>query len=105
MTKKLKVSGIIDSQSPLTIINYDTVKEALSDIGIQIKPNFLNVNIKGGVGNVDPVQNRIKAIEVNGKKAYSIQGAGAIVSTLNTYINLAVYIGKLQVFHYWYQQS
>ncbi|CAI2656826.1 Macrolide export ATP-binding/permease protein MacB [Apilactobacillus kunkeei] len=92
VTKKLKVSGIIDSQSPLTIINYDTVKEALSDIGIQIKPNFLNVNIKGGVGNVDPVQNRIKAIEVNGKKAYSIQGAGAIVSTLNTYINLAVYV-------------
>ena len=92
VTKKLKVSGIIDSQSPLTIINYDTVKEALSDNGIQIKPNFLNVNIKGGVGNVDPVQNRIKAIEVNGKKAYSIQGAGAIVSTLNTYINLAVYV-------------
>ncbi|MFN1208493.1 ABC transporter ATP-binding protein, partial [Enterococcus lactis] len=56
VTKKLKVSGIIDSQSPLTIINYDTVKEALSDNGIQIKPNFLNVNIKGGVGNVDPVQ-------------------------------------------------
>ncbi|CAI2661816.1 Macrolide export ATP-binding/permease protein MacB [Apilactobacillus kunkeei] len=92
VTKKLKVSGIIDSQSPLTIINYDTVKEALSDNGIQIKPNFLNVNIKGGVGNVYPVQNRIKAIEVNGKKAYSIQGAGAIVSTLNTYINLAVYV-------------
>ncbi|CAI2666917.1 Macrolide export ATP-binding/permease protein MacB [Apilactobacillus kunkeei] len=92
VTKKLKVSGIIDSQSPLTIINYDTVKEALSDNGIQIKPNFLNVNIKGGVGNVDPVQNRIKAIEVNGKKAYSIQGAGAIVSTLNTYISLAVYV-------------
>ncbi|TPR54996.1 ABC transporter ATP-binding protein/permease [Apilactobacillus kunkeei] len=92
VTKKLKVSGIIDSQSPLTIINYDTVKEALSDNGIQIKPNFLNVNIKGGVGNVDPVQNRIKAIKVNGKKAYSIQGAGAIVSTLNTYINLAVYV-------------
>lgn len=90
--KKLKISGIIDSQSPLTIINYATVKEALADNGIKIEPNFLNVNIKGGVNNVDPVQNRIKAIEVNGKKAYSIQGAGAIVSTLNTYINLAVYV-------------
>ena len=92
VTKKLKISGIIDSQSPLTIINYATVKEALADNGIKIEPNFLNVNIKGGVNNVDPVQNRIKAIEVNGKKAYSIQGAGAIVSTLNTYINLAVYV-------------
>ncbi|CAI2666261.1 Macrolide export ATP-binding/permease protein MacB [Apilactobacillus kunkeei] len=92
VTKKLNVSGIIDSQSPLTIINYATVKEALVDNGIKIEPNFLNVNIKGGVNNVDPVQNRIKAIEVNGKKAYSIQGAGAIVSTLNTYINLAVYV-------------
>ncbi|WP_220729151.1 ABC transporter ATP-binding protein/permease [Apilactobacillus zhangqiuensis] len=92
VTKKLKISGIIDSQSPLTIINYATVKEALADNGIKIEPNFLNVNIKGGVSNVDPVQNRIKAIEVNGKKAYSIQGAGAIVSTLNTYINLAVYV-------------
>ena len=92
VTKKLNVSGIIDSQSPLTIINYATVKEALADNGIKIEPNFLNVNIKGGVNNVDPVQNRIKAIEVNGKKAYSIQGAGAIVSTLNTYINLAVYV-------------
>lgn len=92
VTKKLKISGVIDSQSPLTIINYATVKEALADNGIKIEPNFLNVNIKGGVNNVDPVQNRIKAIEVNGKKAYSIQGAGAIVSTLNTYINLAVYV-------------
>lgn len=92
VTKKLKISGIIDSQSPLTIINYATVKEALADNGIKIEPNFLNVNIKGGVNNVDPVQNRIKTIEVNGKKAYSIQGAGAIVSTLNTYINLAVYV-------------
>ncbi|WP_414827126.1 ATP-binding cassette domain-containing protein [Apilactobacillus kunkeei] len=92
VTKKLKISGIIDSQSPLTIINYATVKESLADNGIKIEPNFLNVNIKGGVNNVDPVQNRIKAIEVNGKKAYSIQGAGAIVSTLNTYINLAVYV-------------
>ncbi|KOY77550.1 ABC transporter, ATP-binding protein [Apilactobacillus kunkeei] len=92
VTKKLKISGIIDSQSPLTIINYATVKEVLSDNGIKIEPNFLNVNIKGGVNNVDPVQNRIKTIEVNGKKAYSIQGAGAIVSTLNTYINLAVYV-------------
>ncbi|KOY75945.1 ABC transporter, ATP-binding protein [Apilactobacillus kunkeei] len=92
VTKKLKISGIIDSQSPLTIINYATVKEALADNGIKIEPNFLNVNIKGGVNNVNPVQNRIKAIEVNGKKAYSIQGAGAIVSTLNTYINLAVYV-------------
>ncbi|MCL8495397.1 ATP-binding cassette domain-containing protein [Apilactobacillus sp. F1] len=92
VTKKLNVSGIIDSQSPLTIINYATVREALAENGIKIEPNFLNVNIKGGVNNVDPVQNRIKAIEVNGKKAYSIQGAGAIVSTLNTYINLAVYV-------------
>ncbi|KIM18247.1 ABC transporter ATP-binding protein [Apilactobacillus kunkeei] len=92
VTKKLKISGIIDSQSPLTIINYATVREALAENGIKIEPNFLNVNIKGGVNNVDPVQNRIKAIEVNGKKAYSIQGAGAIVSTLNTYINLAVYV-------------
>lgn len=92
VTQKLKVSGIIDSQSPLTIINYATVKETLADNGIKIEPNFLNVNIKGGVSNVDPVQNRIKAIEVKGKKAYSIQGAGAIVSTLNTYINLAVYV-------------
>ncbi|MBC6388806.1 ATP-binding cassette domain-containing protein [Lactobacillus kunkeei] len=92
VTENLKISGVIDSQSPLTIINYDTVKEALANNGITIKPNFLNVNIKGGVNNVNPVQNRIKAIKVNDKKAYSIQGAGAIVSTLNTYINLAVYV-------------
>lgn len=92
ITTDLKVSGISDSQSPISIINYNTLGKALSANGIKIEPNFLNVNISGGVSNVTPVQNRIKDLEADGKKLYSIQGAGAIVSTLNTYINLAVYV-------------
>lgn len=92
ITTNLKVSGIADSQTPISIISYNTIGKALSANGIKIEPNFLNVNISGGVSNVTPVQNRIKALEADGKKLYSIQGAGAIVSTLNTYINLAVYV-------------
>ncbi|GAA6112989.1 ABC transporter ATP-binding protein/permease [Apilactobacillus apinorum] len=92
ITTNLKVSGIADSQSPISIIGYTTLGKALSANGIKIELNFLNVNISGGVSNVTPVQNRIKALSADGKKLYSIQGAGAIVSTLNTYINLAVYV-------------
>ncbi|MCL0312450.1 ATP-binding cassette domain-containing protein [Apilactobacillus sp. TMW 2.2459] len=92
VVKTLKVSGISDSQSPLVFVNYQTMKTMLADSGIKIKPNFLSADISGGVGKVDPTQKSINNIKVNGKKAYSVNGAGTIVTSLNTYINLAVYV-------------
>ncbi|KRM68435.1 ABC transporter, ATP-binding protein [Apilactobacillus ozensis DSM 23829 = JCM 17196] len=92
VVKILTVSGVSDSQSPLVFVNYKTMDKMLASNGIKMKPNFLSVDISGGVNNVDPTQKNINNLKVNGKKAYSVSGAGTIVTTLNTYINLAVYV-------------
>ncbi|TPR19534.1 ATP-binding cassette domain-containing protein [Apilactobacillus timberlakei] len=92
VTKDFKIAGIYDSQSPLVITTYNTVKKALNDNKIKMTTTFIDAKIKGGVGNVTPVQNKINAMKVNNKKAYNVSGAGSIISTLNTYINLAVYV-------------
>ncbi|TPR26277.1 ATP-binding cassette domain-containing protein [Apilactobacillus micheneri] len=92
VTKNFKIAGIYDSQSPLVVTTYNTVKQALADNKIKMTTTFIDAKIKGGVGNVTPVQNKINAMKVNNKKAYSVSGAGSIVSTLNTYINLAIYV-------------
>lgn len=92
VTSNLKISGIVDSQSPITIINFATIQKELNANGIDAKTNYINAEIDGGVKNVTPVQNRINKLTVNNKRAYTVSGAGEIVSTLNTYINLAVYV-------------
>lgn len=92
VTSNLKISGIVDSQSPITIVNFTTIQKELKANGITPKTNYINAEIKGGVDNVTPVQNRINKLTVNNKRAYTVSGAGEIVSTLNTYINLAVYV-------------
>jgi putative ABC transport system permease protein len=92
VTVELKVAGIADAQTPLVIVPFNTIKKALNHEGVTMKTNFMDVMINGGVNNVTPVQNRIKNLTVNGHKVYAVNGAGTIVSTLNTYINLAVYV-------------
>lgn len=92
ITTKLKIAGIANSQTPMVIVPFNTIKKTLSHVGIPMKTNFMDVMINGGVNNVTPVQNRIKNLTVHGRKAYAVNGAGTIVSTLNTYINLAVYV-------------
>ncbi|MHA8138505.1 ABC transporter ATP-binding protein/permease [Lactobacillaceae bacterium Scapto_B20] len=91
MTKEVKVSGISDGISSAVSVSYDTLKEIYKDNNQKIKTNFVTANIKGGVAAVNPTQDRIKALkDSNGKKEFQITGAGSIVTTLNTYINLAV---------------
>lgn len=89
LEKQVKVSGVADTQG--AAISYATMESMFKDAGLQFKPNFLAVDISGGVKNVDPVQNEIKALkDSKGKALYQITGAGSIVSTLNIYVNLAV---------------
>ncbi|MHA8262445.1 ABC transporter ATP-binding protein/permease [Lactobacillaceae bacterium Melli_B3] len=91
MTKEVKVSGISDGISSAVSVSYDTLKGIYKDNNQKIKTNFVTANIKGGVAAVNPTQDRIKALkDSNGKKEFQITGAGSIVTTLNTYINLAV---------------
>ncbi|MEJ6400116.1 ABC transporter ATP-binding protein/permease [Nicoliella lavandulae] len=91
MTKSVKVSGIYDSASPIISVSYDTLKGIYKDNKQTLKTNFVTADIKGGVANVNPTQDKIKALKSsNGKKDFQITGAGSIVSTLNTYISLAV---------------
>ncbi|MBW1604847.1 ATP-binding cassette domain-containing protein [Lactobacillus sp. Sy-1] len=91
MSRKVTVSGISDSASPVIAVSYNTLKSIYSSNNQTLKTNFVTANIKGGVAEVNPTQDSIKALkDSNGKKDFQITGAGSIVSTLNTYISLAV---------------
>ncbi|MGR3742436.1 ABC transporter ATP-binding protein/permease [Companilactobacillus sp. DQM5] len=92
--RSLTVSGIISSgQSSVT---YDTLSSMFAAQNINIKPNFLVVNVNK-TENVKAVQTKIKNFtHKNSKnkavKTYQITGVGAIIDTLTTYLNLAFYI-------------
>ncbi|POH13726.1 ABC transporter ATP-binding protein [Fructilactobacillus sanfranciscensis] len=89
VSRQVKVSGVADGQG--SSISYDTLKSMFEADHLTFKPNFLAVDIAGGVQNVEPVQDSIKSIKNSqGKHNLMITGAGSIVSTLNTYVNLAV---------------
>ncbi|WP_429970618.1 ATP-binding cassette domain-containing protein [Fructilactobacillus sp. Tb1] len=89
LQQQVKVSGITNSQG--ATVSYDTMKDMFNNAGVDFKPNFVAVDIAGGVNNVEPVQNKIKEFKNSkGKAIYQITGAGSIVSTLNTYVTLAV---------------
>jgi len=93
MKKSLKVSGIVaDSNGP--VITFNTIKSLYKENDVKFYPNFVTVKINE-VGNVDKVQDKIKAYKNSdnkGKAQYQITGVGSIVDTLNTYIQLAVYV-------------
>ncbi|WP_395317958.1 ATP-binding cassette domain-containing protein [Fructilactobacillus frigidiflavus] len=89
ISRQVKVSGVTDGQG--ASISYDTLKSMFEANGLSFKPNFLAVDIDGGVQNVEPVQDKIQALKNSqGKHNLKITGAGSIVSTLNTYVTLAV---------------
>ncbi len=90
LKKMLKVSGIAAANSGATSITYDTLNQMYDAKNVKLAPNFMTVVIKGNAKNVKPVQTQIKSYKTGKKATYTITGAGAIVDTLNTYIDLAV---------------
>lgn len=90
LKKTLKVSGIAAANSGATSITYDTLNQMYDAKNVKLAPNFMTVVIKGNAKNVKPVQTQIKSYKTGKKATYTITGAGAIVDTLNTYIDLAV---------------
>lgn len=93
MTKSLKVSGITDDSSGQLQTNLQTVRNMYKSKKLTFRANFATVMIDS-LKNVTSVQDKIKGLKTdNGKKKqYQLTGAGAIVSTLNTYIQLAFYV-------------
>lgn len=90
LKQDLTVSGIASANSGSTSVTYKTLKQMYADQNIKLAPNFMTVVIKGNAKNVKPVQTKIKDYKTGKKATYTITGAGAIVDTLNTYIDLAV---------------
>ncbi|MFC6260153.1 ABC transporter ATP-binding protein/permease [Levilactobacillus fujinensis] len=92
MTKSLTVSGITDDSSGQLQTNLQTIRNMYSSKKLTFRANFATVMIDS-LKNVTSVQDKIKALKTdNGKKQYQLTGAGAMVSTLNTYIQLAFYV-------------
>ncbi|WP_143462600.1 ABC transporter ATP-binding protein/permease [Levilactobacillus enshiensis] len=92
MTKSLTVSGITDDSSGQLQTNLQTIRNMYSSKKLTFRANFATVMIDS-LKNVTSAQDKIKALKAdNGKKQYQLTGAGAIVSTLNTYIQLAFYV-------------
>ncbi|SMS15158.1 ATP-binding cassette domain-containing protein [Levilactobacillus zymae] len=92
MTKKLTVSGVTDGSSGQLQTNLQTIKQMYQSKHLTFRANFATVDI-AGFSHVTGVQDKIRALKAsNGKAQYQLTGAGAIVSTLNTYIQLAFYV-------------
>lgn len=89
MSRDLKVSGIIKSGTDAA--SYDTLNSMYKAQNVTLRANFAAVSMKD-VQTTKTVQTKIKDINVNGKKAFVITGAGAILDSLNTYISLAFYV-------------
>ncbi|KID41107.1 ABC transporter ATP-binding protein/permease [Fructilactobacillus fructivorans] len=93
LSREVTVSGVTSDINPMALVSSNTMKSMFSSASMKYEPNFAAVNIAGGVPNVQPVQDKIKSLKGSNKQAkYQITGAGAIVSTLNTYINVAVWV-------------
>ncbi|USS84932.1 ATP-binding cassette domain-containing protein [Fructilactobacillus myrtifloralis] len=91
LQQEVTISGVADSNNLPDAVSYGTLKAMHQAANVPFGPNYLAVDITGGVQNVQPVQNKIKALDNSKhKQAYQITGAGSIVSILNTYVNLAV---------------
>ncbi|QMU08353.1 ABC transporter ATP-binding protein/permease [Levilactobacillus suantsaii] len=92
MTKRLTVSGITDGSSGQFQTTLGTIKQLYHSKNLTFRANFATVDIDS-FSHVTGVQDKIRALTTaNGKKQYQLTGAGAIVSTLNTYIQLAFYV-------------
>lgn len=91
VSKTLKVSGVAELGSLTAMPTYDTMEQMYQTKNLDLKPSLVTVNIKGNVQNVQPAQDKIKSYKNDSNKSlYQITGVGSIVSTLNTYITLAV---------------
>ncbi|GEK29393.1 ABC transporter ATP-binding protein/permease [Furfurilactobacillus siliginis] len=89
LSRDLKVSGIIKSGTDTA--SYETLDSMYKAQNVTLRANFAAVSMKD-VQTTKTVQNKIKKLSVNGKKAFIITGAGAILDSLNTYISLAFYV-------------
>jgi len=89
----LKVSGIIKSGS--SAITYNTLETAAKNYNVNLKPNFVTLSVNDTL-NVKGVQEKVKSykttIDKKKQNKYTITGVGAIINSLNTYLNLAFYV-------------
>lgn len=91
LTQTVKVSGIINSGT--SAITYGTIKDMFNANGVKLNPNFATLNVNS-IPNVKGVQTKIKSYTMKnakGKtvKSYQVTGVGAMIDTLDTYLNLA----------------
>ncbi|KRN32590.1 phosphonate-transporting ATPase [Lactobacillus selangorensis] len=82
LKQTLTVSGISKSSMATS---FKTMQNVFATQNMTLAPNFATVNVNN-LSNVKSVQSKIKADH------YTITGAGAIVDTLNTYVQLAFYV-------------
>ncbi|MGF7437082.1 ATP-binding cassette domain-containing protein [Lentilactobacillus senioris] len=85
----LKVSGITKDMQ--NAVSYQTLKQMYSDNHLTLKPNFLTLKVDK-MANVNKVKDEVKGMKQAGKARYQITGVGSMVDTLNTYVDLAVYV-------------
>ncbi|ETY73701.1 ATP-binding cassette domain-containing protein [Lactiplantibacillus fabifermentans] len=87
--KKLKVSGITNSDDTNVIVLPSTVKAMLNTKKVVYRPNFGIVQIDK-LAHVKNVEKQIKAIKTDKKKQmFNYTGIGDLIDSLNTYIRLA----------------
>lgn len=92
MTKTVTVSGLTDNSGGQLQPTLGTIKAMYDSKKLTFHANFATVVIDS-ISHVTSVQDKIKALKSsNGKARYQLTGAGSIVSTLNTYIQLAFYV-------------
>lgn len=83
LKKDLKVTGIATSQP---YVSYQTMENIFKTQNVKLKPNFVTVNVDQ-LANVKGVQAKIRQ-----DKQFQITGFGAILDTLNIYVQLAFYV-------------
>lgn len=95
--KKVKISGVLGDESGV-ILTYKTVQDFFKSKNMTLKPNFATVNISS-FAFVKSVQEKINDIKDpipddsrENNSRYQITGAGALVDTLNTYLDLAIWV-------------
>lgn len=88
-SRALKVVGY---QQMGSVVSKDTLTSMLKAAKADMQPNFIAAKVNK-VANVKAATKATKALKnANGKKAYSVSGAGAILDTIKTITSLASYV-------------
>ncbi|MBT9672520.1 ATP-binding cassette domain-containing protein [Secundilactobacillus kimchicus] len=95
--KKVKISGVLGDESGV-ILTYKTIQDFFKTKNMTVKPNFATVNIssfafvKGVQKKINAIKDPIPDSSRETDSRYQITGAGALVDTLNTYLELAIWV-------------